>query len=105
MNTFQRDEYEHTAKMLRSDSEQIVRAVLSNNYNIILAALEHAAACCHSELAQELRFWGGNGETESQACMLRAAEYVEAMTATTGLQGHRTGGVETAAVSEAETEE
>lgn len=28
-------------------------------------------------LAIELRFWGGNGETESQACMLRAANVIE----------------------------
>jgi hypothetical protein len=26
-----------------------------------------------AKLAQELRFWGGNGETESQDAMLRAA--------------------------------
>jgi hypothetical protein len=25
------------------------------------------------KMAQELRFWGGNGETESQEAMLRAA--------------------------------
>ena len=27
----------------------------------------------NAKMAQELRFWGGNGETESQAAMLRAA--------------------------------
>lgn len=28
-------------------------------------------------LAMELRFWGGNGETDSQECMLRAAAVIE----------------------------
>lgn len=30
--------------------------------------------------AQQLRFWGGSGETESQACMLTAADEIEAIT-------------------------
>lgn len=46
--TFTRDDFEHTASLLRSDNERIVKAALSNNYNIILAALDAAANCCHS---------------------------------------------------------
>ena len=38
----------------------------------------------HGDLIVMLRFWGGNGETESQACMLQAAtvlsEIAESMT-------------------------
>lgn len=45
---FSRDEYQHTASLLRSDNDRIVKATLSNNYNIILAALDAATNCCHS---------------------------------------------------------
>ena len=30
-----------------------------------------------TNMARELRYWAGNGETESQACMLRAADVIE----------------------------
>lgn len=40
MSGFERDDYEHTAKLLRSGDDKIVRATLSNNFNIILAALD-----------------------------------------------------------------
>lgn len=40
---FHPNEFSHTAELLRSDNEKIVRATLSNNINIILAALFIAA--------------------------------------------------------------
>ena len=45
---FERYDYEHTAKLLRSDNDATVRATLSNNINIIIAALDLAASnsCC-----------------------------------------------------------
>jgi hypothetical protein len=30
-----------------------------------------------TDIEQQLRFWGGSGETESQACMLQAADEIE----------------------------
>lgn len=43
-DTFDRAEYEHTAALLRSGDEAVVNAALSNNYNIILAALDQCIA-------------------------------------------------------------
>jgi hypothetical protein len=40
---FRSDEYSHTAKRLRSGNEAVIQAALSNNINIIIAALDHAA--------------------------------------------------------------
>lgn len=44
MNGFDRDEYRHTAELLRSDNEKIARATASNNHNIILSALDICGA-------------------------------------------------------------
>src|ERR1700693_2861653 len=41
--SFDREDYEHTAKLLRSGNQKVVDAALSNNFNIILAALDAAA--------------------------------------------------------------
>jgi hypothetical protein len=30
-----------------------------------------------TDIEQQLRFWGGGGETESQACMLQAADEIK----------------------------
>lgn len=40
MSNFNADDFRHTAELLRSDNDAIIRATLSNNYNIILAALD-----------------------------------------------------------------
>lgn len=52
---FPPEEYAHTAKLLRSDNEKIVRATLSNNYNIVLSALDRAS--CHDELLELLQMF------------------------------------------------
>jgi hypothetical protein len=41
--SFDREDYEHTAKLLRSGNQKVVDAALSNNFNIILAALDTCA--------------------------------------------------------------
>jgi len=43
MDEFSKEDFAHTAELLRSDNEAVVRATLSNNINIILAALDKAA--------------------------------------------------------------
>ena len=42
--SFPRADFVHTANVIRSGSHEVVRAILSNNRNIILAALDFAAA-------------------------------------------------------------
>lgn len=49
MNGFVREDFEHTAKLLRSENDQAVRATFSNNFNIILAALDQASLCCRAQ--------------------------------------------------------
>lgn len=44
MTGFRREDYEYTAQQMRSENETIVRAVTSNNHNIILSALDHCTA-------------------------------------------------------------
>lgn len=43
-HSFTAEEFRHTAECLRSENDAIVKAVASNNLNIILAALDQAAA-------------------------------------------------------------
>lgn len=64
---FEPDEFTHTAELLRSDNDAVVSAALSNNINIILAALD---AVPH--LAKQVRLWSDHydlvhaGEVEAR---------------------------------------
>mgnify|MGYP000846168038 CR=1 FL=1 len=40
---FPRDDFTHTANLLRSGDEAVIKATLSNNLNVIIAALDRAA--------------------------------------------------------------
>src|SRR5687767_10396112 len=48
---FDQDDYDHTAALLRSGDDAVVRATLSNNLNIILAALDATKEAAKHEAA------------------------------------------------------
>lgn len=51
MDTFDQEDYAHTAELLRSGDDAVVKAALSNNLNIILAALDRTKQIAKIEAA------------------------------------------------------
>ena len=52
---FTKDDFEYTARLLRSDDDAIVTATLSNNINVILCALDAIP-----NLQDQCRIWSGH---------------------------------------------